>query len=82
MIYSKMKEITVIAVVLILSSIQAEARREGAPVTACSTLVPNHAPNQADDDPFPYEVNISTFALSPQGFGYEGGKTYQSKPYS
>ena len=77
-----MQEITVIAVLLILSSIQAEARPEGAPVTACSTLVPNHTLNQAGDDPFPYEVDISALALSPQGFGYEGGKTYQSKPCS
>ena len=58
---------------------QAEALPRGAPASACSTLVPNHASNQAGNVPFPYEVDLSALALSPSAFGYEGGKSYRSK---
>ena len=75
-----MKKTVVIAVALIMYTFQTEARPNGAPSAACDTLVPKHAPSQAGSDPFPYEVNLSALALSPSGFGYEGGKSYRSKP--
>ena len=71
--FSKMKEVAVIVVVLMLCSFQAEARSSGAPAAACSTLMPIHLPNQAGGDPFPYVVDLSALAD-----GYEGGKSYRS----
>ena len=68
-----MKKVTVIVVALILCQFQAEALPGGAPASACSTLMPVHAPNQAASDPFPYEVDLSVLAD-----GYEGGKSYKS----
>ena len=74
-----MKNIAVIVVALTLSTFQANAYSRGAPTSACTTLVPNHAPNQAGNASFPYEVDLSALALSPSSFGYEGGKSYRSK---
>ena len=76
-----MKKIAMIAVVvLIIYSLQAEARPSGAPSSACVRLIPRHAPNQAGDDPFPYQVDISSLAIeSTSYFGYEGGERYRSK---
>ena len=70
-----MKKIAVIAVALILCSFQAEARSTGAPASACTTLVPQHAENQAINESFPYEVDLSQLAS-----GYDEGKSYISKP--
>ena len=78
-----MKKVAMIAVVvLILYSLQTEAFPSGAPNAACSNLVPRHAPNQAGDDPFPYEVDLSKLAISASSFGYEGGRRYRSKLYT
>ena len=54
-----MKNTAVIAVALILCSFQAEALPTGAPAAACTTLVPQHADNQAIDEPSPYVVDLS-----------------------
>ena len=70
-----MKNTAVIAVALILCSFQAEALPTGAPAAACTTLVPQHADNQAIDEPSPYVVDLSRLAS-----GYEAGKNYISKP--
>lgn len=73
-----MKDI-VIAVSLILCSVQVESRPDGATILACGTLAPIHGINQVGDDPFPYNVDLSAFALSPSGYGYTAGKKYYSK---
>ena len=73
-----MKDI-VIAVLLIICSFQAESRPDGATILACGTLAPVHGINQIGDDPFPYNVDLSAFALSPSGYGYTAGKKYYSK---
>ena len=70
-----MKKFAVAALGLLLCLFQAEARPSGAPNAACSDLVPRHAPNQAGNVPFPYEVDLSTISMS----GYDGGKSYRSK---
>lgn len=76
-----MKKIAATAVVLILTSFQIEAFPNGAPESACGTLVPRHSPNQASG-PIPYRVVISSLEImGSSGFGYEAGKTYQSKLY-
>ena len=70
-----MKKFAVIALALLSCLFQVEARSSGAPNAACRNLVPRHAPNEAGNDPFPYEVDLSTLAMS----GYDGGKSYSSK---
>ena len=70
-----MKKTAVIAVVLVLYSFQVEARSKGAPASACATLIPRHRKNQAINESFPYEVDLSALAS-----GYEAGKSYKSKP--
>jgi len=70
-----MEKFAVAALVLLLCTFQAEARPSGAPSAACVNLVPRHAQNQVGNDPFPYEVDLSSFAMS----GYYGGRSYQSK---
>lgn len=70
-------KIVAIAVVAILYSLQAEASCNG---EACDTLIPKNAPNQAADEPFPYEVDISSLAQVGHGFGYKPGESYRSKP--
>ena len=70
-----MKKTAVIAVALMLYLFQAEARSKGAPASACTTLIPRHRENQAVDEQFPYEVDLSALAS-----GYEAGKSYISKP--
>ena len=75
-----MKKIIMIAVVvLILYSLQTEARPSGAPSSACSDLVPRHSPNQVGNDSFPYEVDLSELAIPSSSFGYVGGRRYRSK---
>ena len=70
-----MKKIAVIVLAFLSCLFQAEARSSGAPNSACSNLTPRHAPNEAGNDPFPYEVDLSMLAMS----GYDGGKNYSSK---
>ena len=69
-----MKKAAVIAVA-ILYLFQVEALPTGAPASACTTLVPQHADNQAINESFPYEVDLSQLVS-----GYEAGKSYISKP--
>ena len=71
----------IVVMVLILNSLQSEAFPNGAPSIACRDLIPRHAPNQAADGPFPYEVDLSELALATYGFVYEAGRSYRSKLY-
>ena len=68
-----------IAALLILYSLHAEARPTGATVLACNTLIPEHGINQVGNEAFPYKVGLSDFALFPSGYGYKGARRYNSK---
>ena len=72
----------IVVMVLILNSLQSEARPNGAPSRACRNLVPLHAPNLATDDPFPYEVDLSELAIDKSSLSYEAGRSYRSKLYA
>ena len=76
-----MKKVTMIVALLVLRSLQAEARPDGATILACATLVPEHGSNMAAGHPFPYKVDISELALSKSGYGYKAGGSYGSKFY-
>lgn len=71
--------IKVIAVLVVLCLFQAEARPDGATMLACATLIPEHGPNQAGNDTFPYKVDLSGFSLRPSGYGYKAGEKYCRK---
>ena len=66
--------------IIILSSILelivvVDSRPEGAPLSACGDIVPQHSPNSPSTDPLPFAVNLSDFTFD----CYIGGQNYTSK---
>ena len=56
-----------------LSCMLVNGRPEGAPISACTNIVPAHPPSTVND-PNPYEVDLSGFT----NMTYTPGQTYTS----
>ena len=66
--------------IIILSSVLelivvVDSRPEGAPLSACGDIVPQHGSNSPSTDQLPFTVNLSDFTFD----CYIGGQNYISK---
>ena len=83
--------IATIFLILAMCTSPGLSRSTGAPVEACSTLMPQHGANSNRTDPVPYELNVDMFedpgVPNPDGssrhtHSYTPGSIYSSKCFN